>query len=172
MASSLPRRHLSPDEMGQRHADGLCYNCDQKFVLGHHCKKLFIIEVVGFNDDEEEVDEPVECATLTGALDAPGISLHAITGIRAQGHQTMKVYVSIDAVAVALLNSGLSHNFVNTSMARRAGIKLREAAGLSVAVANGDRVPSPGKVKAQTMHIRGKRSTSTFTPFPSVTMTW
>jgi hypothetical protein len=67
----------------------------EKFVLSHRCKKLFIIEVVGFQEEDEEVDEEIECAALTGALDAPTISLHAVTGVRARGVQTMKVFVSI-----------------------------------------------------------------------------
>ena len=96
--------------MAQRRADGLCYNCDEKFVLGHRCKKLFVIEVIGF-DDDEEVDEEIECLALSGAQDNPAISLHAATGVRARGFQTMKVHVRVgDAVAVALLDSGSSHN--------------------------------------------------------------
>jgi hypothetical protein len=85
LSSTLPRRRLSPGETAQRRAEGLCYNCDEKCILGHRCKKLFIIEVVGFEDDDEEVDEEIECSALSGALDALGISLHAITGVRAKG---------------------------------------------------------------------------------------
>lgn len=126
-------------------------------VLGHRCKKLFIIEVAGFTDDDEDGAVPAECAVLSGVLDAPAISLHAITGVRAQGYQTMKVYVSIgDAIAVALLDSGSSHNFIDIHMAHRAGLTLRGGAGLSVAVANGDRVLSPGKATAQTVYIGGE----------------
>jgi predicted aspartyl protease len=67
-----------------------------------------------------------------------GISLHATTGVRVKGFHMMKVFVSIgDAVAVALLDSGSSHNFINGEMARRAGVHLRERTGLSVATANG-----------------------------------
>jgi hypothetical protein len=143
LSASLPRRRLSPAEMSQRRADGLCYNCDEKFVLGHRCKKLFILEVVV--DDEEEVTEEAECAALSGVLDAPAISLHAITSVRAKGFQTMKVFVSVgDAVAVALLDSGSSHNFIDTDMARRAGIPFSARPGLSVAVANRERLTSPG----------------------------
>jgi hypothetical protein len=157
LSSTLPRRRLSPREMAQRRTEGLGYNCDEKFVLGHRCKKLFIIEVVGFEDVDEEVDEEIECSALSGALDAPGISLHAITGARAKGYQTMKVYVSVgDAVAVALLDSGSSHNFIDVDMARRAGVVIRPEAGLSVAVANGDRIMSPGKIRAQAIYIGGE----------------
>jgi predicted aspartyl protease len=61
----------------------------------------------------------------------------------------MKVFVSIGgAVAAALLDTGSSHTFIDIDMAHRAGIHLTPCAGLSVAVANGDRIPSPGTAKA------------------------
>jgi len=64
--------------MNQRHVEGLCYNCDEKFVAGHRCKKLFVIEIVEFDDTEANV----AAATAAGTHDEPGISLHAITGMR------------------------------------------------------------------------------------------
>jgi hypothetical protein len=41
---AIPNRRLSPVEMQDRRAKGLCFNCDEKFFLGHRCKKLFVIE--------------------------------------------------------------------------------------------------------------------------------
>jgi hypothetical protein len=102
------------------------------------------------------VDEEIECAALSGAL-VPGVSLHAVTGVRAKGIQTMKVFVSIGgAVAVALLDSGSSHNFIDVDMARRAGVPLQPGTGLSVTVANGDRIPSLGSATEQVVHIGGE----------------
>src|SRR6185437_13876382 len=65
LTSTLPRRRLSPAEMTQRRAEGLCYNCDEKFVTGHRCKKLFVIEIIGFDNTETTVD----VAMTTGAPD-------------------------------------------------------------------------------------------------------
>ncbi|XP_062183191.1 uncharacterized mitochondrial protein AtMg00860-like [Phragmites australis] len=45
----------------------------------------------------------------------------------------------------ALLDSGLTHNFIDDTAARKAGIPIQPCTGLSIAVANGDRVMSPGK---------------------------
>jgi hypothetical protein len=155
LSSTLPRRRLSQAEMTQRRADGLCYNCDERYVQGHRCKKLFVLEVAD-PDDDEVIDEEIECAALAVVVVNSEISLHAVTGVRAWGFQTMKVYVSVgDAVAVALQDSGSSHNFIHISMAKRAGIKLRSSAKLSVAVANGDRISSPGRAMVQQVHIRG-----------------
>jgi hypothetical protein len=69
----------------------------------------------------------------------------------------MKVFVSVgDAVAVALLDNGSSHNFIDIGMARCTGLRLRERRNFSVAVANGDCVTSKGKTPAQTVHIGGE----------------
>ena len=57
LVASLPWRRLSPAEMAQRCADGLCYNCDKKFVLVHRCKKLFIIDIVGFDYTKNSTDD-------------------------------------------------------------------------------------------------------------------
>jgi hypothetical protein len=143
--------------MAQSYADGLCYNCDEKFVVGHRRKKLSLLEIADTTDEEEDVEEEIECAALTGHADMPGISLHAITGLRARGFHTMKVYVSIDdVVVVALLNYGSSHSFVDIDVARRASVHLQPSAGLSVSLANNDRIASPGKAPAQTVLVGGE----------------
>jgi hypothetical protein len=144
--------------MAQRRADGLCYNCDEKFVVGHRCKKLFVLEFTE-SDDEEAVDEEIECSALTATYDSPGISLHAITvtGVRVQGVQTVKLFVSVgDVVAVALLDSGSSHNFIDVDMACRAGITLSKCTGLYVVVANDERIPSPSSAMNQHICIGGE----------------
>jgi hypothetical protein len=57
--------------------------------------------------------------------DTPSISLHTVTGVRTRGYQTMKVYVTIgDAIAIALLDSGSTHNFIDVDMVRRAGVPI------------------------------------------------
>jgi hypothetical protein len=134
--------------MAQRRAEGLWYNCDEKFVTGHRCKKLFVIEIISFDN----MEEPAEMAA--GTADEPGISLHAIMGVRARGCQTMKMFVSItDTIGVALLYSNSSHNFININMAQRAGVRLQPCPSLFITVMNGDLVASLGKTPAQTVSI-------------------
>jgi hypothetical protein len=58
---------LTHAEMDDRLAKGLCFNCDEKFVRGHRCKRLFYIQSA---DDEEE--------PVTDAQEAK-ISLLAVT---------------------------------------------------------------------------------------------
>jgi hypothetical protein len=153
LVSALPRKRLSPAEMAQRRSEGLCYNCDEKYVAGHRCKKSFVIEVISFPEDtEDEEDSTPEAHAIT--LDEPSISLHALASISAPKFNTIKVWARLGSQElVALLDSGSTHNFINDAIAHQAGVPLQRRPGLSVAVANGDRVPSPGRCPPQRVSI-------------------
>lgn len=47
-----PFKKLSPDEMAERRRQGLCYNCDEPYVRGHKCARLFYLEVSDFDTDD------------------------------------------------------------------------------------------------------------------------
>lgn len=57
-SSSLTRtqepvvKRLSPTELQARRDRGLCFNCDERFMPGHRCKKLFLLE--GIYPEEKE----------------------------------------------------------------------------------------------------------------------
>lgn len=127
--------------MAQRRAEGLCYNCDENFVPGHRCKKLFVIEAV----PDEEPDTGEAAALPTDDRDSPEISLHALTGVRPQGCTTMKIWAHVASHRLtALLDSGSTHNFIDADLVERLRLPLIHSARIRVAVANGDRVCSPG----------------------------
>jgi hypothetical protein len=53
----LPIRRLTPAQMQERRALGLCYNCDEKFVVGHRCATgRYLLLIL----DPEEPIEPNE----------------------------------------------------------------------------------------------------------------
>jgi hypothetical protein len=124
-------------EIAQRRKDGKCFHCDEFFVHRHkeHCKRLFSIEAVF---DEECVGDPSNGGE-------PTISIHALTGIQPRTGRTMHVHVYIAGTFLnALLDTGCTHNFIDTDAATCVGLALLGSSGLRVAVANGDRVTSPG----------------------------
>ena len=43
-------RHLSLAEQQERRRQGLCYNCDEPYVRGHQCQRLFYLECTDFVD--------------------------------------------------------------------------------------------------------------------------
>jgi hypothetical protein len=127
-----------------------CFHCNDLYVHGHRevCKHLFIIEVLG----DDEVDQH-----LTTEAGDPTISIHALTGIRPSFGKTMQIHILVNGVVLtALLDSGSTHNFVDTDVAAHAGIQLCGASGLRVAVANGDRVHNMGCYKDLRITVAGE----------------
>jgi hypothetical protein len=44
-------RRLTPAEQMERRRQGLCYNCDEPYVRGHVCQRLFYLESADYVDD-------------------------------------------------------------------------------------------------------------------------
>jgi hypothetical protein len=61
--------------MADRHRQGLCYNCEEKFMPGHRCKRFFMLEIV-----PDDYDDDYDQATA----EEPAISLHALAGIQSR----------------------------------------------------------------------------------------
>lgn len=138
-------RRLSPAELAERRCQGLCYNCDEKFVRGHKCARLFYIE---YDDNVEGDMEP--------APDEPRVSLNVLAGL--DGANTMRLPVEIAGErVVALVDSGSTHNFIHTELARHLCLHLSPVRhDLYVVVANGDRLVSPGRCANLRLRIEGK----------------
>jgi hypothetical protein len=149
--SSVPPRafrRLTPTEMAERRRQGLCYNCDDPFVRGHKCPRLFFLEVA---DPEEDVpnllDNPLP---VTDA--EPFISLNAITGIR--GEDTMQVCITIGTQEfTALLDSGSTTNFINHAAGRVARLLFQSGDGAYVRMDNGYRVDCSGLARDVAIRI-------------------
>ena len=76
-------RRMSPTELKERRDKGLCYNCNDKFIPGHRCKKLFLIEAC-YEEEDEDMVMDIEAQEVLESLEEPGISLHAIRGCKHQ----------------------------------------------------------------------------------------
>ncbi|XP_059441736.1 uncharacterized protein LOC132174039 [Corylus avellana] len=146
-----PTQRLSPAEMQDRRAQGLCFNCDEKFVPGHRCKKLFLIEGV-YADEEnwEEVDVFEE-----RRAEEPIISLHANTGTPTS--QTMRVKGALESHGLTvLMDTGSTHNFLNARVAAQLGLSPTHTGMLRVTVANGERMSCSGQCAGMLLKIQGE----------------
>jgi hypothetical protein len=63
-------RRLSSAEQQERRRKGLCFNCDEPYVRGHVCQRLFYL----INDDYVEDRAPAEVAT-TAVFQPPAVEL-------------------------------------------------------------------------------------------------
>jgi hypothetical protein len=107
-------RRLSPAEQLERRRQGLWYNCNEPFVRGHQCKRLFYLESDNYTDDDTPPDHEAT-AEDTGALDASAnalvVSPHAVAGL--QTENSMVIYITIKGERLlALLDMGSTHNFI------------------------------------------------------------
>jgi hypothetical protein len=131
--------------MAERRKQGLCYNCDEAYVQGHKCARLFYLEVADYIVEEPPEEDTADAQGLPDDFDPekPMISLSAIAGIRTE--DTMQIYVTIgNEQFIALLDSGSTHNFVRGDVARRVGLYTKPCPGTGVTVANGDCVECTG----------------------------
>ena len=101
-------------QLDERRAKGLCFNCDRKYSKGHKCgeNKLFYIEC----DEEEQKDqEPPQGEELE--VITPTISCHALVGINTP--QTLKIegYIK-NKKGIVLIDSGSTHKFIYCKVAK------------------------------------------------------
>jgi hypothetical protein len=127
---------LSPEEMAEKRKRGECYFCPEIFSMDHKCamKGVFLMEL------EEEDETPALADDLR-------ISLHALTGIT--GANTMQLTINIAGKELrALMDSGSTHTFIHDVVVHHLGLEVTLQPGLSVKVANGERLQSYGACKA------------------------
>lgn len=120
---------LISKEIDMKRAKGECFFCSEKFVPGHKCKKnqLFNIEVEGECELEAVQDQE--------ELEAPHISIHALTGVHS--FSTMKVVGSVGSRQLhILIDSGSTHSFINAQTTHKLRCIQTEVKPLSVSVAN------------------------------------
>jgi hypothetical protein len=63
-SAPLNIQKLTRDEMVDRQLKGLCYNCDEKYFLGHKCKEQKIFMSISKDILEEDVETPLVSESL------------------------------------------------------------------------------------------------------------
>ena len=139
-------KYLTPKELTEKRANGLCYKCDAKFAPGHKCsvklQVLIVDEEIGEEDGAEGDDEG------HAHLDMAEVSLNAISGLTPP--QTMKVKGKLRGMEViVLIDSGATHNFVSTRIMKRLGIKAKGRRAVRVKLGNGLLINSRGTCKGR-----------------------
>ena len=150
--SSTPTiQRLSPMEMKEHRDKGLCFNCDEKFALGHRCKKLFFIERCWLKEDSGDGIGDIEEKEDSNELE---ISLHAMAS--SPTPQTMQIHGVINQQSlVVLINSGSTHNFIEESLAEKLGLTCNMEERFNVKVACSERISCKGRCIGVQVRIQG-----------------
>ena len=124
----------------------MCFNCNDKFTAGHKCTKaqLLILECETTPEEglyeEFAAEEPIMESTETVN---PKITLYALSGWAAP--QTMRVMAKIGQYAIVILiDSGSTHNFINSRLANLLQLPIKPTTSFSVQVANGAKLTCQG----------------------------
>jgi hypothetical protein len=141
-----PIKRLTPDELQARRDKGLCYNCKEKFVKGHRCKRLFHLLVINpaleadsslQSLEHEDLLDPLTEETQDPASDPAQISFHALMGHTIP--QTLRVMGKIKQSPISvLIDSGSTHNFLQDRIAKQLGLRTEPAHSFEVLVGNGE----------------------------------
>ncbi|PKI64050.1 hypothetical protein CRG98_015582 [Punica granatum] len=128
-----PTHRLTWEEMQRHREHNLCFNCDEKFILGHRCSRIkaMLIEVVE-EDEGKAIEEPLTEET-------EHISIHTLTG--QVNHKTMQFGGRIGQHKVqVLVDSCASLNFIGPPVAERLRLVEIEQQPFVVRVANEERL--------------------------------
>ena len=117
VAPSLPQPiRLTPKQLEEKRAKGLCYSCDSKYTKGHKIveKKLLYIDCEEKEEKEQErsnEEDILQEQSLDEEQINPTISCNALAGIPTP--QTIKIEGQIKKKKViVLIDSGSTHNFI------------------------------------------------------------
>jgi hypothetical protein len=144
-SAPLKIQKLTRAEMDERQLKGLCYNCDDKYFLGHKCKEQNLFMAISEDISEEDVETPFvsespESTDITPPSDPPEvepvISLNALTGFSAP--QTLKLigYIKHQKVII-LVDSGSTHNFIHHRIAQETHCYIHAINNFQIMIANG-----------------------------------
>ncbi|XP_041001674.1 uncharacterized protein LOC121247377 [Juglans microcarpa x Juglans regia] len=155
-------KRLSPSQMQEMRDKGLCYNCDEKYQIGHRCSrpKLYLLEglELGVEDYEEEEREEtchqgdMGVVSIAQQAELLVISLYAIVGVPSL--KTMRLVGKIGKnLVIVLIDTGSTHSFIDVNVVRKIRLPVEES-HLAVQVANGATFPCQGCCKAVLLRLQ------------------
>jgi len=146
--TASPMKRLSWDEMQKRRAQGLCFNCEEKFTPGHRCNGPQLLLLEGCCEYPEGDD-------IESSLDfQPEISLHALSGWTA--YKTMRVMAKIGPYEmVVLIDSGSTHNFISEKVANMLQLPVVPTESFNVRVVNGGPLKCQGRFENVHISLQG-----------------
>jgi hypothetical protein len=131
--------------MVERQLKGLCYNCDDKYFLGHKCKEQNLFMAISEDISKEDfetslVSESLEPTDITPPSDPleveMTISLNALIGFFAP--QTLKLigYIKHRKVII-LVDNGSTHNFIHRCISQETHCYIHAVNNFQIMISNG-----------------------------------
>nr|KYP38859.1 hypothetical protein KK1_039872 [Cajanus cajan] len=137
----LPIKKFTTQQMQERRALGICYNCDEKFVPGHKCATPKFLLLL-YNDETDSAEPTVDISdsAVTENFEMGShfhLSTFALTG--QPSTQTLKLQGSIFGQTVSILvDTGSSHNIIQPRMVQFLNLSPVPTMPFKVMVGNGE----------------------------------
>ena len=159
-------RTLTPAQVEERRAKGLCFRCDEQYTPGHRCARatgsVMLIDGQEDGDDdvaaveEEGIEENHELNLVEyEEEDIPAeISLHAYSGTAAP--KTLRVDGLIKKKCVhILIDSGSTHNFLDQRLVKGLGLEEEPTTMFEVAIGDGTKLRAGSVCRRVGVRIQG-----------------
>ncbi|XP_058766610.1 uncharacterized protein LOC131640216 [Vicia villosa] len=167
--SKLPIRKLSSAQLQERRAQGLCFNCDEKFVVGHKCSTSRFLLLLA---DDENLDATYNDEPQPDAIADPDsndtyfqLSPQALTGQFSP--QTLKFQGYIGGLPVmVLVDTGSTHNILQPRIAQHLNLPTKPIPHFSVMVGNGSHLQCEGISNGVQLTLQNKTFTLPFYLLP------
>jgi hypothetical protein len=159
-SAPLKIQKLTRDEMVECQLKGLCYNCDDKYFLGHKCKEQKIFMAIYEDISEEDVETPLvsespETTDITPPSNPPEvepiISLNALTGFSPPQTLNLIGYIKHRKVII-LVDSGSTHNFIHHCISQETHCYIHAINNFQIMITNGGSMKCGGR--CENVHLQ------------------
>lgn len=146
-------RRLTDKELQDKRARGLCFRCDEKWSIGHRCKRREL-SVLLIEKEEDEGTEfigsdppmsPTEEA-LTEVTIHLEVSLNSVIGLSNPRIMKLKGVLRGREVVV-MIDTGATQNFILLALVEELGMQLDGNGNFGVFLGNGDTIHGKGVCK-------------------------
>ena len=139
-------RRLSDREFQETKERRLCFRCDEKWQIGHVCKRRELCAfIVGEEKEieesrEEDWEDAVETVAVDDVMNVEGqvsISLNSVVGIN--NPKTMKLLGKVKGVSVVIMvDLGATNNFISLNTIATLNISIEPTDDFHVTLGTGD----------------------------------
>ncbi|KAL8122160.1 hypothetical protein AgCh_018778 [Apium graveolens] len=162
-------RRLSEKELQYKREKGLCFRCDDKWVVGHKYrrKELSVLLSQGEDDEDSEFspDSPQSQESKEHDSDEvrPEISLNLVMGITSPKTMKLKGSINVKSVVV-MIDPGATHNFVSLDAVEVLGLNLTPTKDFGVSLGTGEAVQGRGECRSVVLQRQGITIVENFLP--------
>lgn len=153
-------RRLTEKELQDKKDKGLCFRCDEKWQVGHHCKRKELSIMLTLEDDDEpELEFEVE----NSEEQITEVCLNSVMGITKPKTMKMKGVLQ-GCEVIVMIDPGATHNFISLNIVEQLQVPVTNTGGFGVALGTEVTVQGEGECKAVKLQLQGLEVIEDFLP--------